>query len=377
MNAAVIGLGFVGKAHVEALRRLPIHIAGALGSPGRTDDACAALGLRAYRSLEELVADPAVDVVHVCTPNHVHFPQTKAALEGSKHVLCEKPLAMTAAEARQLEALARAARRVGAVAYNLRYYPLCIEARARVQSGEIGEPKLVYGGFIQDWLLEPSDWNWRLVPELGGETRAVSDIGTHWLDLMSWITGHRVTDLCADLATTVPIRQRPLGHVQTFQRAGEGEFEQVPIRTDDYASILLRYEGGLHGVVTVSQVSAGRKNHLWFEIAGSKASLAWDGENPNVLWIGHRHEPNGLLIKNPALMSPQACGFTAYPAGHAEGYPDTFVQLFKDFYAYLGRGHLDEPRPFPTFREGSKALALCDAVLLSAKERRWVTLPNE
>jgi len=314
-----------------------------------------------------------VSAVHICTPNYVHFAQAKTALEAGKHVMCEKPLAMDTRESSALIELAQRRKLTGAVTYNLRYYPLCQEARAIVQRGLIGEPRLMHGSFLQDWLLYPTDWNWRLQPELGGEMRVVADIGTHWLDLLTWITGRKVIELCADLATVIPVRKRPRGRVQTFQQSA-GETDEFKITTDDYASILLHFEAGAHGVCTVSQISAGRKARLWFEVDGSEGSLAWNSESPNTLWIGHRREANHELPKDPSLMSPETRGYAAYPAGHAEGYPDTFVQLFKDFYAYLDAGDLSQPRSFPTFETGHEEMQLCEAIAQSARERRWVNL---
>lgn len=376
IGAAIIGLGFVGKAHLEALRRLAIPVRGILGSsPERTREAVGQLRLdHGYDSLEELVADESVGVVHVCTPNYLHHQETKAALEAGKHVMCEKPLAINTRESQSLVQLASKLKRVGSVTYNLRYYPLCQEARVIVQSGAIGEPRLIHGSFLQDWLLYPTDWNWRLEPKLGGDMRAVADIGTHWLDLVAWISGKTVTELCADLATTNPVRKRPRGRVETFQKS-TGQTDEFQVTTDDYASILLHFEDNVCGVCTVSQVSAGRKTRLWFEIDGSEGSLAWNSEEPNALWIGRRREANEEMIKDPSIMSPQARGYAAYPGGHAEGYPDTFVQLFKDFYGYIEEGDLTKPRNFPTFETGYEEMLLCEAIGRSARERRWVSIP--
>lgn len=374
-GAAIIGVGFVGRAHLEALRRQGIPVRGILGSsPERTRESTRELKVdRAYASLEELLADNSVSVVHVCTPNFVHHKQAAAALEAGKHVMCEKPLAMDARESQLLVDLTRKLKLVGGVTYNLRYYPLCHEARAVVQSGAIGEPRLIHGSFLQDWLLYPTDWNWRLEPELSGELRVVADIGTHWLDLVTWISGRNITEVCADLATVNPLRKRPRGRVETFQKSA-GPTDDFKVTTDDYASILLRFEGGLHGVCTVSQVSAGRKTRLWFEIDGSEGSVAWNSEEPNTLWIGRRREPNQEIIKDPAIMHPQARGYAAYPGGHAEGYPDTFVQLFKDFYAYIEAADFTRPRSFPTFETGHEEMRLCEAIANSSRERRWVRL---
>ncbi|HZQ23927.1 MAG TPA: Gfo/Idh/MocA family oxidoreductase [Terriglobales bacterium] len=374
LRAAVVGMGFVGRSHLDALRRLAIPVAGTLGStPERTHETADAHQLqRAYTSIDELAADSAVDVVHLCTPNHLHFEQADVLLNSGKHVVCEKPLAMDAQQSRRLIEVAQENARVGAVAYNLRYYPLCQQARAMIAGGAIGEPRLVHGSFLQDWLFHRTDWNWRLEPQLGGELRAISDIGTHWLDLISWLTQRQLVELCADLATIIPVRERPRGRLETFQRGQATKADPVEIRTDDYGSVLLHYEGGLHGVMTVSQVSAGRKARLWFEIDGSEGSLAWNSEEPNQLWLGKRDEANRCLIKDPALMSPEARGYALLPGGHTEGYGDTFVQLFRDVYTYVAAGDFAAPRSFPTLETGHEQMILCDAIARSARERQWV-----
>ena len=376
LNAAIVGLGFVGRAHLDALRRLGIPVQGILGSsPERTREAVSTLGLpRAYASLDELAKDASVQVVHLCTPNYLHFEEASQLLRAGKHVLCEKPLTLDSRESAALVSLTKEVTLVGGVAYNLRYYPLCQEARSRISQGVIGQVRLVHGSFLQDWLLYPTDWNWRLESKLGGELRAVSDIGTHWMDLMMWITGSPVSALCADLATVMPSRQRPKGRVESFQKTDSTDTEEVLIRTEDYASVLLHFENDARGAMTVSQVSAGRKARLWFEIDGSEASLAFDSECPNTLWIGKRDTASEVLPKDPALLSPEARGYAVYPGGHAEGYPDTFVQLFKDFYKYVAAGDFRAPRTFPTFETGHQELLLCEAIAESAQKRAWVYL---
>jgi predicted dehydrogenase len=376
INTAIIGLGFVGRAHWEALRRLGVKIQGVLDStPDRTKAARDALGMpRAYASLEELAADPSLHVVHLCTPNNEHFQEASQLLRAGKHVICEKPLALDSRESAALVSLAKETGRVGGVSYNLRYYPLCQEARALIRKGAIGQVRLVHGSFLQDWLLFPTDWNWRLEAKIGGELRAVSDIGTHWLDLAAWLTGSKVSELCADLATVLPTRRKPKGRVETFQKAGAAETTEVLMTTDDYASVLLHFENDAHGVMTVSQVSAGRKARLWIEVDGSEGSLAFDSESPNTLWIGRRDRASEVLPKDPALQSPESRGYAAYPGGHAEGYPDTFVQMFKDFYGFIAAGDFRAPRTFPTFETGHEELLLCEAIGESAQKRSWVTV---
>jgi predicted dehydrogenase len=376
ITAAIAGLGFVGRAHLDALRRLGIPVHGILGStPERSKAACDAFGLaRAYNSLDELAADDSIQVVHLCTPNHLHFQEAGQLLRAGKHVLCEKPLALDSRESATLVSLLKETGRVGAVAYNLRYYPLCQEARALIRKGAIGQVKLIHGSFLQDWLLFPTDWNWRLEAKLGGELRAVSDIGTHWLDLAMWLTDSKVYDLCADLHTVLPSRRRPKGRVETFQKAGAAETEEVMITTDDYASVLLHFENEARGVMTVSQVSPGRKARMWFEVDGSEGSLVFDSESPNNLWIGRRDRACEILPKDPALQTAESRGYAAYPAGHPEGYPDTFFQLFKDFYGYLAKGELAAPRTFPTFETGHDELVLCEAIAESAQKKAWVSV---
>ncbi|MCI0458796.1 MAG: Gfo/Idh/MocA family oxidoreductase [Gemmataceae bacterium] len=375
-GTAVVGTGFIGPVHVEALRRLGRPVVGLLGSsPEKSQGAAAALGVpRGYAIFEELLADPAVTVVHLASPNRLHFPQCRAALAAGKHVLCEKPLAMTARETAELADLAATVPLVAAVCYNVRFYPLCLEARERIAAGQLGRVYHVTGSYVQDWLLYDTDFNWRVLAEEGGALRAVADIGTHWLDLMQSITGLKVVRVCADLLTVLPVRRRPKGSVETFQSKlrQEVETEEVAITTEDYGSILLHFEGGVSGCFTVSQVTAGRKNCLRFEVAGSRGALAWDSERPNELWLGHRERANEVLPRDPALLQPAVRPFANYPGGHNEGFPDTFKQLFRAVYDYIDRGDWQAPRPFPTFADGHREVELCEAILTSQRERRWV-----
>ncbi|MBM4418729.1 MAG: Gfo/Idh/MocA family oxidoreductase [Chloroflexi bacterium] len=376
-RAAIVGTGFMGPAHTEGLRRLGVDVVGILGSrPERSRQAAAALAIEtAYESYADLLADPRVDVVHITTPNRFHFAQAGEALRAGKHVLCEKPLAMNAGESSQLVDLAARSGRAAGVNYNIRFYPLCIEARARIARGDLGPILSVQGSYVQDWLLYPNDYNWRVLAEEGGDLRAVADIGTHWLDLVQSITGQQVSAVCADLRTVHPVRQRPKGEVQTFAGPGAGaDLEPVAITTEDLGAILLRFGNDAIGTLWVSQATAGRKNSLKFEIGGQNAALAWDSERPNEIWIGHRGQANETLLKDPGLLDPAARRFTGYPGGHNEGYPDTFKQCFRAFYEYVAAGDLGAPRPFPTFADGHREIQLCDAILESNRRRGWVTI---
>jgi predicted dehydrogenase len=377
LTAAVVGTGFIGPVHAEALKRAGVHVRGILGStPEKSRAAAELLRLEvAYETYDALIADPAVQAVHITTPNKDHLDMTRRALAAGKHVICEKPLAMSSQESAELVALAKAnPKLVTAVNYNIRFYPLIHHARDLVQSGELGEVYAVRGGYIQDWLLFDTDWNWRLVPEDGGDLRAIGDIGTHWMDLVGFVTGLKVESLLADLATFVPKRKKPRQAVATFkgkEQGGPAEYDLVDIHTEDWGSVLFRYAGGARGSMNVSQVSAGRKNMLSFEVSGSKASLAWNSENPNELWLGYRDRPNGLLIKDPSLMSDSARAYTSQPGGHAEGFPDTFKQLYRAVYGYIEQGDFNTPKPFPTFEDGHDELVLCEAIASSHTKRQW------
>lgn len=375
-GTAVVGTGFIGPVHVEALRRLGRPVVGVLGSsPDRGRAAAARLGVpRAYADYDDLLADPAVRAVHLTSPNREHFAQCRQALAAGKHVVCEKPLAMTAAETAELVALADRAGVVAAVNYNVRFYPLCLEARERVAAGQLGAIHHVSGSYVQDWLLYDTDFNWRVLADEGGALRAVADIGTHWLDLVTTVTGLEVEQVCADLATCLPVRRRPKGSVETFQAKLDRppETEPFAVDTEDYGAVLLRFRGGARGSFLVSQVTAGRKNCLRYEVAGAAAALAWDSERPNELWVGHRDRANELLPRDPALLAPAVRPYVGYPGGHNEGFADTFKQLFRAVYDYLDAGNFQAPRPFPTFADGHREVQLCEAILRSHREQRWV-----
>lgn len=378
ISAAVVGTGFIGPVHVEGLRRAGVRVAGVLGStPDKSRQMAERLDVpRAYASLDEMLADADVQSVHLATPNRLHFEQASRALQAGKHVMCEKPLAMTPAESAELVRLARQTRRVAGVNYNIRYYPLCLEAAQRIRAGAIGDIYHVAGSYVQDWLLYPTDFNWRVLAEEGGELRAVADIGTHWLDLIQFITGRQIESVFAEVKTVLPIRRRPRGGVETFSGKinTQQEAEPLSVNTDDYGCVLLRFVGGARGVLWVSQVTAGRKNCLRFEIAGAKQALAWNSETPNELWIGHRDRANESVLRDPALLSAEARRHTDYPGGHNEGFPDTFKQCFRAFYDYISADDPHASPSFPTFADGHREIVLCDAILRSAREQRWITL---
>jgi predicted dehydrogenase len=377
VKVGVIGTGFIGPAHIEALRRLPgVEVAALADAGDKTARAKAdELGVeKSFGDYRDLLKEKEIVLVHICTPNHLHYQMTKDALAAGKHVVCEKPLATDSGEGRELVALADASGLVCAVHFNIRYYPLMAHVRAMIGKGEIGDIFTVQGSYLQDWLFYDTDYNWRLEPALSGKSRAVADIGSHWMDLVEYVTGSHIAEVNADFATFHKTRKKPLKPVETY--AGmllkPEDYAAVPISTEDYATVMLRFPGGARGVLTVSQVSAGRKNRLYFEIDGSKKSLAWESELPSQMWIGRRDGPNELLLRDPSLVHPESRELINFPGGHNEGFPDTSKQMFKQVIAAVRAGGRDRTPLYPTFKDGLRELLLCDAILESSKAGVWV-----
>lgn len=376
LRTGIVGTGFMGRTHLEGLRRLGIEVVGVRGSSAEKSRRIAdEWGIpKGYADYADLLADDDVDVVHITTPNYLHYEQAKAALAAGKHVMCEKPLAMNSEETAELVTLAKETGLVAGVNYNLRFYPLNIEAREVVERGELGEVYSVQGSYVQDWLLYRTDYNWRVLADKGGKLRAIADIGTHWLDLVQTITGLKIEAVFADLYVVHPTRERPTGEVETFTGKGQEveETETIEVETEDGGALLLRFENGVRGALFVSQVTAGRKNCMRYEIAGANRALAWNSEMPNELWIGHRDTANEDLHRDPSLLSGAASAYTTYPGGHNEGYDDTFKHSFKAFYDTIAEGDMTAAEPFATFVDGHEEVLLCEAILESHEEERWV-----
>lgn len=375
IKAGVVGTGFIGPAHVEALRRLGRVEVVALAEK---DDELArakadAMSIpKAYGDFNALIADPDVEVVHNCTPNHLHFPVSQATMAAGKHIVSEKPLAMNSDESKELVRLAKEAHVINAVNFNYRCMPLVQQARQMCLKGDVGQVYAAHGSYLQDWLHKDTDWNWRLVPEQSGTSRAVADIGSHWCDLVQHITGLKITRVCADFVTVHQVRQKPKHDIDAFagKLLGPEDCDDQPIDTEDYASVLVEFDSGAHGMFMVSQVAAGRKNRLSFEIDGANCALGWDLENPNELWIGRRDGPNGTILKDPSLVYEEAREYAHYPGGHTEGYPTGPKNVFRNVY-----GHIAGERKggdYPTFIDGHNAIAICDAIVDSNKQKAWL-----
>jgi predicted dehydrogenase len=379
VRVAVIGAGFAGGSHVEALRRVPgVEVAALAGSSAERASAAAdRLGVPAatgdYRTLLE---DSSIGAVHNCTPNDLHHAVTAAALEAGKHVMAEKPLALDSRQTADLVDRAARAGTVTGVCFNYRHYPLVAEVRAMLADGRAGRPHLIRGAYLQDWLLEPTDWNWRLQPDRSGASRAVGDIGSHWMDLLQHVTGRRIARLYARLGRLHDERLRPVGPTQTFGRAAGAGAERVAVETEDFATVLFELDDGCPGVFTVSQVTPGRRNGLTFEIDAGAVSLSWDQERPNELRIGRRDRPNEELVRDPALLSPSAAALAHYPGGHQEGWPDGLKNLLLDFYAGVD-AHAEgiaRETSVATFADAHRVMCAVEAILESHRSDRWVAV---
>ena len=358
MKAAIVGTGFMGRVHLEGVRRL-----------GNVE--AVTVPPRDSAAFQAALKDASITAVHICTPNAAHFPMAKAALEAGKHVLCEKPLTVTTAQARELTDLAGAKNLRNCTCHNLRYYPMVQQMRRMREEGELGEIMVAQGTYSQDWLLYDTDWNWRISLEDGGALRCMADIGSHWCDMAEHVSGLRITSLCADLETFHKTRKKPKGSIETFagQTIAPSDYDVVPIETEDFGAVVFRM-GRARGAFTASQVSAGRKNGLSIEIYGSNASVAWNQERPDELWIGHRNSPNQIIVKDPSLMNEHARSYADLPGGHSEGYDDTFKQVFRRFYRSIeDRSAAPE---YPQFSDGLRQMLILDSELASHKSRSWV-----
>ncbi|MEU5848415.1 Gfo/Idh/MocA family protein [Saccharopolyspora shandongensis] len=365
-GVAILGAGMIGDVHRRAAILAGAEVVGVLASsPQRSQQVAAGWGVAAYQDLAEVLADDRVDVVHVCTPNATHAPFAEAALRAGKHVICEKPLGISTAEAERMTAAAAESGLVAAVPFVYRYHPVVREIRARRQAGEFGAWNLLHGSYLQDWMLSPDASSWRVDPELGGPSRAFADIGSHWCDLVQWISGETFTDVLAELSIVVPARPAAAG--PTFAGPTEVTGDRVEVSTEDSAALLLRTAAGVLGSATISQVAAGRKNRLWFELDGALGSAVFDQEEPERIWLGGA-DGNRILVRDPEHGSPEQRRLSKLPAGHAQGYAQCFEAFVADTYAAIDGG---SPEGLPTFEDGLRSARLVDAVLRSARNRSW------
>lgn len=374
LKAGVVGVGFIGAVHIEQLRRLGnVEVVALADAAGAQEKAESLFVPHAYTSYKDMIDNEQLDCVHICTPNSTHYEIAMYAMERGVNVVCEKPMTCTVEEAEKLRAFAKEKGLVNAMNFNCRFYPMAYQMRQMVRSGEVGDIYTVHGGYLQDWLFLDTDYSWRLEPEFTGASRAFADIGSHWIDLVEYITGLRAVEVLADFAIFHKTRKKPTKEIATYSGMAlrPEDYEEVPISTEDYATVLFHMENGACVSCNISQVFAGRKNQMLVSVAGSRCALHWDSENSNALWIGRRERDNGELVKDPSILDPATKGVISYPGGHVEGFPDTFKQNFKKIYAAIAGG---KPEDYATFDDGLREMVLCEKIVESARERRWVSL---
>ncbi|MDF4004432.1 Gfo/Idh/MocA family oxidoreductase [Luteibacter sp. PPL201] len=370
IGMGLVGPGFIAAHHLDAVRRLGhVDIVGIAGSSlaSTTRRARELNAGRAYAHYRDLLADPAVQVVHNTTPNHLHREVSLAALRAGKHVISDKPLASRSDDARELYDAAREAGLAHVVTFNYRGYPLVQQARTMIAKGRIGPTVFVHGCYLQDWLTDARTYSWRLDPKRGGASSALGDIGSHWCDLAEHVTGARIVAVLADLHTVVAEREVPDTSAKAFAGAAKAPGKRQAITSEDLASVLLRFDNGARGCVTVGQVLPGHKNDLRLEINGREGSVGWRQEQPNALWLGQHAKANAVLTRDPALLDPSARGYAHLPGGHPEAWADAFRNVIADAYTWIRRGATEATRPaaLPTFADGYRNSLLVDAMLKS------------
>lgn len=381
IKVGIIGTGFIGPAHLEALRRLGNVTVVALCDATQAAAEARAQQLNvphAYSDVAAFLQHDGLDAVHNCTPNHLHAEINRKILHAGKHVFSEKPLCMTMAEARELSALAEKAGVVHGVSFVYRQFAMMQQAASMMRQGQLGRLFSAQGSYLQDWMLEETDYNWRVDAGRGGVSRAVADIGSHWCDTVQFVTGRKIVEVMADLSIVWPTRKAPVGSAATFSaQQPDTAFESHQVNTEDMGFVLFRFDDGSKGCFSVSQVAAGRKNRLNLDISGSAASLSWDQETPQQLWIGYRHQPNQLLSDDPSLMNSDIAHSARFPGGHSEGWPDAFRQMMQQFYAAVEQGTPpDTGRTFATFKEGAQVMAIVEAIVQSHQQQRWIKVAD-
>ena len=376
-RVAVIGTGYIGNVHCEQLMRLSNVVLAGIADKNQAFASGAASRFGAekiYRDAEEVLADETIDVIHNCTPNNLHYEINKLALEAGKQVFSEKPLALSAKESSELAKLADKEKAVTGINFCYRYYPVVQEAAVRVTGGKIGTVYNILGSYLQDWLLYPTDYSWRLDPSMAGASNIVGDLGSHWFDLAQFVSGLKITEVMAELKTILPVRKRPKSkETLTFSNASDIEYEDVKISLDEYGALLLRFDNGACGTFTTSQLAAGRKCNIDLQVYGSEGSVAWNHERSAELWFGYRNEPNRIFFESPNLQAPSTTRFARLPSGHPMGYMDAVMNLFSDFYRAIELKRENKTPDFrhPDFKAGHEEMLILEAAIRSRKNGTW------
>ena len=378
LKVGIVGLGFVGQLHIDAIRRLPYAeiIAVADANAELAQNIASRYGIeQCFQDVSEMIQACRPDVIHNCTPNILHKDISIQIIESGIHLFSEKPLARTAEEGQAiLDAAAAHPEVITGVNHCYRMNPMVQEIHEMIREGTLGNIRLVHGQYLQDFLTEETDYSWRIDPVVSGPSRCIADIGTHVMDTMQFILGKKITDVCADLVTALPIRKKPLGEVATFSKNANAEYEDIEVKTEDYGAVMFKLEDGTHGLFYVSEISPGHGCGLNIEVDGSLASASWNQEHPNKIQIGYRDQ--GVLIKDrdPNMLSSRARSYTGLAKGHPEGWNDAEKNTIGKFYQYiLSDGKLSGTEcEFTTLEEAQYLLKLVEAILESSKSGKWV-----
>jgi predicted dehydrogenase len=380
IRAGIIGMGYIGISHIEAVRRIGFGEVAAVADVNYdlAKQKAAQFGIpKTYATVDEILADPEIDIIHNCTPTNLHLEINEKIIRAGKHLFSEKPLAMNSSQSKKLiDLLSENKKIVAGINFLYRMYPLVQDMKNRIKAGEIGKVHLVQGSYLQDWLLYDTDYNWRIEPEVGGDSRCMADIGSHWIDCVQTVTGSKITKVCADLVTVYPVRKKPKGQVETFSLNKNMEYEEKEVRTEDFGTVLFELENGAHGMFCASEVSAGRGCFQNFELSGDKASMYWNQERSDEMWMGYRDKPNSLVKRNPNHLTEAARQYSYLAGGHPEGWNDAMLNNVLSVYRYISEGKTPDKDEcdFATFEEGHYLVKVIEAILKSNKEKRWINV---
>jgi predicted dehydrogenase len=381
IKVAIIGAGMMGRYHAQALRRIPEVEVVALADPSLelAKQLCEEMGIpHVYGDYLEMLNAETVEVVHNCTPNHLHYPINLELINRGIHVYCEKPLALNSQESEELARLAEEKGVIAGVNFNYRQNAMVREMNQRIKMSNPGNLSedwertfLIHGHYIQDWMQFEADFNWRCLSEYGGVSRTVADIGSHWFDTVQYITEKKIVRVNAKLVNVMPQRRQYTKPVSPEELRTSKDFNYVDIDTEDMAFVTFEMEDGVMGSAVFSQVSGGRKNELVINVDGSHYAMTWNQEMPDKLLIRNRLDGTTVKHAGPDTLHGDAKRYATLPCGHPVGWLDALSNGIREYYATVLHGAAPN---FPTFKDGDNIVKIVEACVKSSEEDRWVTV---
>ena len=380
IRVGIIGMGYIGESHIEAIRRIGLCELCAIADTNYelAKEKAAIYGIeKVYASVDELLADSDIDAVHNCTPNFLHKQINEKIIRSGKHLFSEKPLTMNYAEAKELLELKKQYPQVeAAVNFNYRMNPMVQEIRARIKAGEAGDIRIITGDYNQDWLMYDTDYSWRLEPEVAGNSCCIADIGSHWMDIIQHVTGHKIVSVMGDAVTVIPVRKKPAKQQETFKDAVSEDYIEVQVKNEEYAAVMFKTDKGATGVFHVTEMAPGHGCDFSFEINGSSLSYGWNQEQNDRMWIGRRGGDNSVVIRNPNLLSDEAKAYSSLAMGHPEGWNDAFKGNIYAFYKYLAEEKKGD-RVFSTLEDAAYVVKLTEKIIESSKLKKWINIEED